>query len=394
MKRIIGVSLAVWLGLNFALIPTNATQAKANGNCSKSGLVTTIKGSKYICSKVGTKLLWTKKVLQTPGKVTPTPTKPNQAPSPTATPSKTPAAIKIRANGPQTATGQIAAEVIYKILNQVSAELYERSKFVTKSQSVVISDEPGNTLISPTLRVTHRTTEMMRAIMSDYPDNQVFLFRSDSWFESKMNPLCPNIVTNQIQFGWANAGCGKFWAGSLSKYENPGFTYDKNWSAEKLLTLTGSHESVHLIQVLDDREGQDKIPAWYREGSANVGAGLVITTFPEYGNGDYGYSDDISRNSWAKPRCEAVFKKWREINDPKGHEYMKNCEYDLGRKVIEYLVARDKNFDNIYKVNQAVKSGMGFDDAFLKVHGISRVELLDEVEAWLEKLDWAKAVSY
>ena len=73
---------------------------------------------------------------------------------------------------------------------------------------------------------------------------------------------------------------------------------------------------------------------------------------------------------------------------------MKNCEYDLGRKVIEYLVARDKNFDNIYKVNQAVKSGMGFDDAFLKVHGISRVELLDEVEAWLEKLDWAKAVSY
>jgi len=115
---------------------------------------------------------------------------------------------------------------------------------------------------------------------------------------------------------------------------------------------------------------------------------------PEYGNGDYGWADNVSRNSWAKPRCGAPFEQWKLKNDPVGHEAMKNCEYDLGRRLVEYIVAKEKTFDNVYKVNQEVRAGMGFDEAFLKHHGMTRTDFLDEVERWLEKLEWDKAVTY
>jgi hypothetical protein len=37
---------------------------------------------------------------------------------------------------------------------------------------------------------------------------------------------------------------------------------------------------------------------------------------------------------------------------------------------------------------------MGFDEAFLKHHGMTRMDFLNEVERWLEKLEWDKAVTY
>jgi hypothetical protein len=283
---------------------------------------------------------------------------------------------------------------MHKILNVVSQELYARSLSVPKSKSEVLSDEPNNKLVISTKKVLDRTVEMMRAIKSDFPDNKVFLFRELTWLETSLKPFCPNLYSIQVIYGWANAGCGTVWSGSLTKYESPGFTYDASWSAEKLLAFSGSHESVHLIQVISDADGAFKIPAWYREGSANVGAALVMATMPEYGNGDYGFADDVSRNSWAKPRCGAPFEQWKLKNDATGHEAMKNCEYDLGRRLVEYLVAKEKSFDNVYKVNQEVRAGMGFDEAFLKHHGMTRINFLNEIERWLEKLEWERAVTY
>jgi hypothetical protein len=118
--------------------------------------------------------------------------------------------------------------------------------------------------------------------------------------------------------------------------------------------FTGAHETVHLIQV-GNRTGQSsKFPAWYREGSASVGAGLVMVAMPDYANGDYNAVDDWELNSWSKQRCGAVFNTWKEKHDESGHAAMKNCEYSVGRRMVEYLVARDKSFDNIFKVYSAV----------------------------------------
>lgn len=372
--------------LVFSLVPSMASAApKANGSCSKAGAVTKISGSSYKCQKSKGKLLWRKQESKSTSSASESPS----SNAPTVTP-----VIKIRPNGPQTTAGQIELEKTYKILNVVSQELFARSLKVPKSQSEVFSDEPNNALVIATKKVVDRTVEMMRAIKSDFPDNKVFLFRGLPWLESNLKSVCPNLYLNQIQYGWANAGCGSIWSGSLEKYESPGFRYDPAWSAEKLLAFSGSHESVHLIQVLSDADGAFKIPAWYREGSANVGAGLVMASMPEYGNGDYAFADDVSRNSWAKPRCGEIFQQWKIKNDPVGHTAMKNCEYDLGRRLVEFIVAKEKTFDNVYKVNQEVRAGMNFDEAFLKHHGMSRSDFLNDVERWLEKLEWDKAVTY
>lgn len=372
--------------LVFSLVPSMASAVpKANGSCSKAGAVTKISGSSYKCQKSKGKLLWRKQESKSTYSASASPS----SNAPTVAP-----VIKIRPNGPQTTAGQIELEKTYKILNVVSQELFARSLKVPKSQSEVFSDEPNNALVIATKKVVDRTVEMMRAIKSDFPDNKVFLFRGLPWLESNLKSVCPNLYLNQIQYGWANAGCGSIWSGSLEKYESPGFRYDPAWSAEKLLAFSGSHESVHLIQVLSDADGAFKIPAWYREGSANVGAGLVMASMPEYGNGDYAFADDVSRNSWAKPRCGEIFQQWKIKNDPVGHTAMKNCEYDLGRRLVEFIVAKEKTFDNVYKVNQEVRAGMNFDEAFLKHHGMSRSDFLNDVERWLEKLEWDKAVTY
>ena len=383
-KGIVGLFTVVALSLE----PTYAAPLpKAGAICSKQGITKTHQGNKFTCIKSGKKLVWSKGVEIKKAS-------PVSKPTPTPTPTPSASTIKIRPNGPQTVIGQIELEKTYKILNVVSQELFRRSLAVPKSQSEVLSDEPDNKLVISTKKVVDRTVEMMRAIMPSFPDNKVFLYRDLAWLEKSLQPICPNLYTNQIQFGWANAGCDSLWSGSLSKYESPGFRYDSAWSAEKLLAFSGSHESVHLIKVLSDAFGAFKIPAWYREGSANVGAALVMASMPEYGNGDYGWADDVSRNSWAKPRCGAPFEKWKLKNDAAGHEAMKNCEYDLGRRLVEYIVAKEKTFDNIYKVNQEIRNGMDFDEAFLKHHGMNRVDFLNEVERWLEKLEWDKAVTY
>ena len=378
--------LSCFSALLLSVVPSTAHAApKANGTCSKAGAVAKISGVSYKCQKSKGKLLWKKLSAKSTASGAELPS--NSAPVPAPV-------VKIRPNGPQTFAGQVELEKTYKILNVVSQELYSRSLKVPKSQSEVFSDEPSNSLVISTKKVVDRTVEMMRAIKSDFPDNKVFLFRGLPWLESNLKSVCPNLYLNQIQYGWANAGCGSIWSGSLEKYESPGFRYDSAWSAEKLLAFSGSHESVHLIQVLSDADGAFKIPAWYREGSANVGAGLVMASMPEYGNGDYAFADDVSRNSWAKPRCGEVFQQWKVKNDPVGHTAMKNCEYDLGRRLVEFIVAKEKTFDNVYKVNQEVRAGMNFDEAFLKHHGISRSDFLNEVERWLEKLEWDKAVTY
>ena len=378
--------LSCFSALLLSVVPSTAHAApKANGTCSKAGAVAKISGVSYKCQKSKGKLLWKKLSAKSTASGAELPS--NSAPVPAPV-------VKIRPNGPQTFAGQVELEKTYKILNVVSQELYARSLKVPKLQSEVFSDEPSNSLVMSTKKVVDRTVEMMRAIKSDFPDNKVFLFRGLPWLESNLKSVCPNLYLNQIQYGWANAGCGSIWSGSLEKYESPGFRYDSAWSAEKLLAFSGSHESVHLIQVLSDADGAFKIPAWYREGSANVGAGLVMASMPEYGNGDYAFADDVSRNSWAKPRCGEVFQQWKVKNDPVGHTAMKNCEYDLGRRLVEFIVAKEKTFDNVYKVNQEVRAGMNFDEAFLKHHGISRSDFLNEVERWLEKLEWDKAVTY
>ncbi|MGA1256958.1 MAG: hypothetical protein ACO3YX_08110 [Candidatus Nanopelagicaceae bacterium] len=377
----------VAIGLITSIAPTTNAAPKASGACSKAGAKAKISGLEFKCQKVKGKLIWKKQKAKSGSSASGVPQ--SEAPKPNPAP-----VVKIRPNGPQTLAGQTELDKVYKVLNEVSKELYERSLKVAKSQSVVLSDEPNNKLVISTQKVVDRTVEMMRAIKPDFPDNKVYLFREIAWLESNLKPICPSLFSNQIQFGWANAGCGSLWSGSLTKYESPGFTYDPNWSAEELLAFSGSHESVHLIQVLSDPDGAFKIPAWYREGSANVGAGLVMASMTEYGNGDYGWADDVSRNSWAKPRCGAPFEQWKLKNDAAGHEAMKNCEYDLGRRLVEFIVSKERTFDNVYKVNQDVRAGMGFDEAFLKHHGMTRMDFLNEVERWLEKLEWDKAVTY
>jgi hypothetical protein len=237
---------------------------------------------------------------------------------------------------------------------------------------------------------------MMRAIDPNFLDNEVYLFRSMAWLKaSDLNNKCPHLVKNQEMFGWANAGCDKYWVGDIAFYEDPkNYNGRPRHTPRTLLGFSGSHETVHLIQV-GNRTGQSsKFPAWYREGSASVGAGLAMVAMSDYANGDYNANDDWELNSWSKSRCGAIFNTWKEKHDETGHAAMKNCEYSVGRRMVEYLVAHDKTFDNIFKVYTSVGPNMTFNEAFEKYHGLKINDFFTQVEAWLEKIGWETAVTY
>lgn len=382
----------------------SASSIKPGSICKKTGLVTRISGASYICVKTGNKLVWKKQIsVVKPSTIaTPSPNSTSAEIKPelpaskeSAKPSPTAATI-VRNNGPQTESGRAATESIYRALNQVATELYKRSLSSGRAEVNVYSDDHSNPLIGSVKDAIVRTTEMMRAIAPNFPNNEVYLFKSFSWFEqSNIKDLCPQVVRNQKQFGWANAGCNKYWVGDLTYYENPSlYKNTKRHSAKTLLSYTGAHETVHLLQSGNMGSYSDKFPAWYREGSANVGAGLVMVTLPEFANGDYAAIDDWEMNSWSKQRCQAVFESWKVKNVAEGHESMNNCEYSVGRRMVEFLVARDNTFDNIRKVYDAVGPNMSFDEAFEKYHGIELSQFYRDVEQWLEKLDWAKAPTY
>ena len=403
------LAIAIVLLLTLAS-PVQAATPKAGAKCTKAGITATAAGKKFTCVKSGNKLVWNKGVaikaapkpspnpVFKPVEPTPSPT-PTATPTPVATPTPTPTPTIVRVirnNGPQNADAYDAIQPVYTLLNQVSAELAARAQSVRKANIVLLSDEPNNPLVAGTKTVVIKTTEMMRAIDVNFLDNEVYLFRSMPWLKtSSLNTSCPHLIKNQEMFGWANAGCDKYWVGDFAYYEDQkNYIGKPRHTPQTLLAFTGAHETVHLIQV-GNRTGQSsKFPAWYREGSASVGAGLVMVAMSDYANGDYNAVDDWELNSWSKPRCGAVFNTWKEKHDESGHAAMKNCEYSVGRRMVEYLVARDKTFDNIFKVYSSVGPNMTFNEAFEKYHGMKITDFFAQVETWLDKVGWDSAVNY
>jgi hypothetical protein len=407
MKRALAIALVSVLALGVSPSISSAA-VKAGATCKKAGQLSKKAGKEYTCIKKGKKLVWSQGVtIKTAAPAatsvpTPTPT-PTPSPTPistaipTPTPTPVPSAVPlIRYNGPQNAAAYEAIQPVYKLLNQVSAELALRAQSAGKANVQLLSDEPNNPLVTSTKAVVIKTTEMMRAIDPNFLDNEVYLFRDISWLKSSsLSTKCPHLIKNQETFGWANAGCDKYWVGDFAFYEDPkNYIGRSRHTPKTLLGFSGSHETVHLIQV-GNRNGQSsKFPAWYREGSASVGAGLAMVAMTDFANGDYNAVDDWELNSWSKQRCGEVFNTWKVKHDETGHAAMKNCEYSVGRRMIEYLVARDKSFDNIFKVYSAVGPTMTFNEAFEKYHGLKIDDFFAQVETWLDKVGWQTAVTY
>ena len=378
----------------------NIKTIKVGAACKKAGTTNKVGTTTFVCTQSGSKLIWAKKIdkkkpAPIPSAAPTAESKPADPVTPAPTVAPTPETI-IRNNGPKTAAGRAAAEPIYRVLNQVALDLYRRSQSVPKADVKVYSDELNNPLVGSTKEVVIRTTEMMRAIASDFPNNELYLFRSFTWFEnSSIKDVCPNLIKNQKEYGWANAGCNKYWVGDFAYYDNPqNYKGQARHTSRTLLGFTGAHETAHLIQSGNMNGNHEKFPAWYREGSASVAAGLVMVSMSEFANGDYAAVDDWENNSWSKPRCKAVFDNWKVKNEAAGHGLTNNCEYSVGRRMIEYLVAKDKTFDNIRKVYDSVGPNMSFNEAFKKYHGMELSQFFTEIESWLEQLDWAVASTY
>lgn len=398
-KKSFSVTLVALLTLSLLSSANASTSSKAikiGASCKKVGITSKVGNSILICTKSNSKLIWQSKSTKPESSASASPS-PTKAPTPIESLSPTQNSQNIfRNNGPKTDAGRAAAKPIYEALNQVAKDLYIRSLEVPKASLKIYSDEPNNSLINVIYPVIIRTTEMMRAIAPDYQNNELYIFRKISWLEqSNLKDLCPHILMDQSKYGWANSGCFKYWSGDLGYYE------DKTWYINKLrhspITLfgyTGAHESVHLLQTGNMNSNWNRFPSWYREGSATVGAGLVMVTFSEFANGNYEAVDDWENNSWSKQRCKDVYDMWKIENETMGHGLTKNCEQSVGRRMIEYLVAHDGKFDNIRTVFDNVGPNLSFEEAFEKYHGIKLKDFFAEVETWLERLDWSKAKTY
>lgn len=390
VQRMFVILAVATLAANFS--PSSNAASKDGSSCKKLGMRSTSGVQTLVCTKIGKKLIWkTKLKSNSVGKSSNDQEETKNAPTPVPSPTRI-----IRYNGPQNPQAFDAIQPVYKVLNQVSVELASRADKGKKAEVALFSDEPNNPLVASTKDVVAKTTAMMRAIDVNFLDNEVYLFRKISWLKTtELSKKCSNLIDNQERYGWANAGCDRYWVGDFEFYEDPKNYFGKSRHTPRtLLGFTGAHETVHLIQI-GNRNGQSsKFPSWYREGSASVGAGLVMVALSDYANGDYNAVDDWELNSWSKARCGAVFNEWKVKHDEAGHAATNNCEYSVGRRMIEFLVAHDKTFDNIYNVYSSVGENLTFNDAFEKYHGIKIEEFFAQVESWLEKIGWGTAVTY
>ena len=378
-----------WLGsfivLALILVPINAIAAVKSGDaCKKAGSTATSNGKKFTCIKSGKKLVWNKGVaIAKPApELTPTPT-PSATPTPTpsATPTPTPAPIIEKAP-----TG---FSDLVENFRGVYVGAWNSSNAKIMANPVI--DVKQNVLLGPNTKLPNveipemysRGTQFFGGYVQPKKFNALYFVHEDiKWAEEKVLQLYgqPGEV-QQVSRNCQSAQRCNGANASVPQLDTGHANYGVVIGASNPYHAKGGieiHEYAHMVQMMQFQGkptqkmsgGLGLLPNWFVEGHAhlagNVGSAKTLAEYRGY------------RSFWLNANAEGLPGYWPEsiesfyekLAPGKFDPSVNSNVYSIGYFSVEVL-ASIKGVDSTMEIVKLVSDGSTWDQAFLKIYGIT-----------------------
>ena len=373
MKRAFGILLVI----AFFLVPISAKAAvKAGATCSKLGATSTYAGKKYTCIKSGKRLVWDK------GVAIP---KPVPTVSPTPTPSPTPSLPSSIVEKTPTGFGDLADNFKGVYINAWNSSIDK----INKNSALEIKQ---NIIFGPTTK-------------SPNPDiSQMFILGS-RFFGGFLQPKSFNAIYYTFDdIPWATQKLLEFYGsndlaqapnqncqsrqrcnGASANVPKPdigqaNFGVFDNGHTDDYHLKGGIeiHEYAHMVQFMQFQGkptqkimgGLVLLPTWFIEGHAHTAGNLAsATTLSDYKK---------FRTYWLNARAEglpgyspeSIESFYEKLAVGKSDPSVQSNVYSIGFFTVEALVSI-KGVDSPMNLIKMVSDGATWDEAFLRVYGIS-----------------------
>jgi hypothetical protein len=388
MKKLLGISIALAL----FVAPMSAVAAvKAGDSCKKVGATATTSGKKFTCIKSGKKLVWNKGVAV----VKPTPT-PIATISPEPTPSPKPAVTPI-----PTATPTPSSTPIIEKAPTGFNDLVENFKGVYvgawNSSIAKIAANPAlnvkqNILFGPNTKSPNPQIPEMFALgtrfFAGYPqpksfDAIYFVYDDIDWASKKLLELYGNSdiakapsrnCQSKERCNGASANLPKKDIGQ-SNFGIPDVGHPDAYHLKGGIEI---HEYAHMVQFMQFQDkptylpsgGLVLMPNWFIEGHAHVAGNVAsagsLREYKEF------------RSFWLNARAdglpgyspESIESFYEKLAPGKFDPSVNSNVYSIGYFTVEALVSV-KGVDSVMDLIVLVSDGATWEQAFLKVYGIT-----------------------
>ena len=357
---------------------------KAGDACKKAGMTATANGKKFTCVKSGKKFVWNKGVAIPKPKPVEVPT-PAPTPAPTITvaptPTPTPAPITERAPSGFNDLVENFKGVYVGVWNSTNSKITSNPPLDVK-QNILLG--PNTNL--PNIEIPemyNRGTQFFAGYIQPKRFNALYYVQDDiKWAEAKVlelygNPDEVQQISRNCQSAQrcngANAGVPKIDSGHAN--------YAVANSANDPYHLKGGieiHEYTHMVQFMQFQGkstqringGLGLLPNWFIEGHAhlagNAASAKTLAQYKEF------------RSFWLNARAEglpgyspeSIESFYDKLAPGKFDSSVQSNVYSIGYFSVEAL-ASIKGVDSPIEVIRLVSDGATWDEAFLKVYGIT-----------------------
>ena len=375
MKKLLGIFIAIAL---FAGPVTAVAAVKAGDSCKKAGITATANGKKFTCVKSGKKLVWNKGVAVV--KPTPTPTS-TTTPTPTATPTPTSTPIIEKAPTGFNDLVENFKGVYVGAWNSSNAKIAANPPLDVK-QNILLG--PNTKL--PNIEIPEmysRGTRFFAGYAQPKRFNALYYVYEDmKWAENKILELYGN--PGEVQQITRNCQSPQRCNGANANVPQPD-TGNANYgvvngASDPYHDKGGIeiHEYTHMVQFMQFQGkptlrmngGLGLLPNWFIEGHAHLaGNAASARTLSEY---------KVFRSFWLNARAEglpgyspeSIESFYEKLAPGTFDQTVFSNVYSIGYFTVEALAAI-KGVDSTVEVIKQVSDGVTWEQAFLKVYGIT-----------------------
>jgi hypothetical protein len=276
---------------------------------------------------------------------------------------------------------------VFTLLDSQVAQIKTRISNIAAPNIEVISDLPDHPRIPLNVLAAQVATQYLNSYSKMMPIFKIYAWDDVEWFKEKIAPVCSILAQNTTKDSGAGVGCYKEFHTNLKGWNNVRAPLHGSW-------FESAHETFHIAQNYWSFAGDrslfyDNTPAWYREGSASTFGGLVAS-FLSNGERNFGSTVAFEGSSYKYSECKAAWDVWLVSNKAEGFGVFNGCEYGLGRKMTDLLVAKHGGIPTMLNFFSELGKGSNFETAFEKAHGLTLKAFFTEAEAYLDALGWKK----
>ena len=370
------------------LISSNASAAvKAGDTCKKVGTTATASGKKFTCVKSGKKLVWNKGVaiVKPTPTVTPTPTPtPIPTPTPTFTPTPTPTPSPIIEKAPS------GFSDLVENFKGVYVGAWNSSNAKIKANPAL--NVKQNILFGPNTKSPNPQIPEMFALGTRFfagyaqPksfDAVYYVYDDIDWASKKLLELYgnPDIAQSPSRNCQSRERCNGASA-NVPKTDVGQSNYGvlDNGHPDPYHNKGGIeiHEYAHMVQFMQfegkptyqRNGGLGLLPNWFIEGHAHLAGNVAsASSMEEY---------KVFRSFWLNARAdglpgyspESIESFYEKLSPGKRDSTVFSNVYSIGYFTVEALAAI-KGVDSPIEVIKLVSDGASWEEAFLKVYGIT-----------------------